>query len=272
MIYTYNYTDFLNVKIDLNRLINEIKKSIDTPLQQIILNDDNKTCQIIFEINLTKDETILLNNIVSNHTGEVFIIEDLSIVKIKEHEGKTGGHFQSTMISFFISGDTEYHVEDFSFPYEVSIFCGEWHETERHYGDVADFLISPDTLVGYITDNYDINNDIWNVDANSLNYLQKGYWIEIDDEELGRIISIDKSNFTIKTENKSKKNHHIGEYIKMTIKLAYNQIMIGNGGVSSIGRSKIGSEDIPANTTLRIIYYNNNKLDKYFGVRFDYLY
>lgn len=269
--YTYSINnDFLNKKVDINTLITEIKEN-NLPLEHIVIKSDD--CIIYMSIQLTDEQIDTLNFIINNHDG--YYSEDIYVEQVKiieEQNQNTQGHFQSTVIDLYISGQTGTTHKDLSFPYNISLFSSEWLVSENQIGDVAEFHLSPDTIIGSLTQNANINDSILNVSKTVIDNLSIGYYIKINNEDLGRVINIDKDNNKITTENPLKNNYNVNStYIKMTIKIVPKWRFTAPG-FCSVGESKIGASFIPANTIMRLVYHNYSGLSKWFGISIDYLY
>lgn len=270
MTYTYSINnDFINQIVDLSTLIITIKDS-NLPLEHIVIKDDN--CIIQTYVNLTDDQKLLLDNIISNHTGE-YIENHIEKVKIVEEQNDNGtqGHFQSYVIDIHVSGETGTTYVDHSFPFNISLFSSEWLVNENQISDIAEFQLAPNTIIGYLTSSASINDLTINVSDTVIDNISIGYWLSIGNEDLGRVINIDKVNNQLTFENKLKNNYNIGDLIKMTIKIVPHWRFTAPG-FCSVGESKIGASFIPANTVMRLVYHNTTGTSKWFGISIDYLY
>lgn len=271
MTYTYSIkNDFKNKKVDLNSLINEIINN-NLPLSNIIIKSDN--CIIYMVLELLTEQINILNDIINNHDGDENTEEHIEKVKILEEQNDKGtqGHFQSTVIDLYISGVTGTTYKDLSFPYSISLFSSEWLVNESQISDIAEFQLSPDTIIGVLTKNANKDDTILNVSNTVIDNLSIGYWLKVNDEDVNRVLDIDKDNNQITIEKPLENNYNINTYIKMTIKIVPRWRFTAPG-FCSVGESKIGASFIPANTIMRLVYHNTTGTEKWFGISIDYLY
>lgn len=270
MIYTYNITDFKNNKIDIASFVKTVESN-NLPIQHLVINDI--LCDIHMLLELTAEQIIILNNIVSQHEGIITVSINYDYVKIKEeeHSNITGGNFQSTVIDVDInhSGKT---IVDKSFPFNISLFSAEWNVDTIHIGDIAEFHLAPDTVIGVITAPVAINDTVLHVNDTVINNIKLGFFVTIGTEELGMVLNVNKENSTITVQTPTTTTHNPMTYVKMTVKIVPKWRFCSTG-FCSVGESKIGASYIPANTKLRLVYNNLNGIDnKLFGISIDYLY
>jgi hypothetical protein len=271
MTYTYSITDdFPNSKLDLTTLIDEITYE-NLSLEHIVIKSDQ--CEIITTLDLTTEQKTLLDFVVSSHSGIENIENNIEHVKILEEQVNYGtqGHFQSTVIDLYISGQTGTTYVDYSFPFNISLFSSEWLVSKEQIGDIAEFQLSPDTIVGVLTSDANVDDNILNVSPTVVENVSIGYWININGIDLNRIVKINKDNNTLTLEEPINNNFTSGSYVKMTIKIVPSWRFTAPG-FCSVGESKIGASFIPANTVMRLVYHNYNTTPKWFGISIDYLY
>lgn len=270
MTYTYNINDFKNNKVNLPSLIDEILDK-EIPLKQVFKQDQNVI--ILLKLEITQEQEIILNNVISNHTGNEFEFTEIEYVKIKEEEyvDKTNGHFQSQVIDVKITDHGVSYV-DKVFPFNISLLSAEWLVDSSNIGDIAEFHLAPDTVIGVLTSDCVSGTSIFNVNDTVINNLDVGYYVKINNEDLGMVVSKDIENLTITTEKQSTINYSANDYILMTIKVVpYWKFTAA--GRSTVGQNKIGASFIPANTILRLVYNNKNTIkNKLFGITIDYIY
>lgn len=272
MKYVYTFNQFPNGKCDPGRLRTEIENSSIIVIQLIDIISSNIVA-LNFKAELSINEKSELDNIIANHSGEPLYFSIDTIVKVKEEE-KTGtqGHFQSRVIDLE-SQDSSIVIKDISFPYNVSLFSAEWIVADEHVGDRAEFQLGPDTIIGVITEDASIGTNTFKVSQTVIDNIKKGFHVKLNDENLERVIDYDTLNLTITTENSCTSLISSNSYVKMTIKIVPYWKFTASG-FNSVGESKIGASFIPANTILRLVYYNENGQThkKIFGISIDYLY
>lgn len=163
----------------------------------------------------------------------------------------TQGQFQSYLIDLELKQNGQIY-KDISFPFDISLISTQWITNVNQIGDTVEFQISPDTIVGNITSNIGIGTNIIQVSDNVFNTIKIGYYVSINDENLGRVIFIDKFNKTITTEINTTIKHQNESIIKTTIKLI-PYFRFTTPGSYIIGENQLCSTFIPSNSILRII-------------------
>lgn len=272
MTYTYSKQNDFNNKLDLGSFIDELQNTY-IPVQNLVVQGDN--VNIITSIELTTEQETTVDTLVSNHKGEPIVELYTEKVKIVEEQVNdvTQGHFQSRTIDLYISGVTGTTYEDISFPYPVSLFSSEWLVGENQIGDAAEFHLSPNTVCGALTQSHSSGDTILHVSDTVFTQanIMIGYYITVNDQNLGRVLSKDPNNLTITVENPLQYDADPGSYVLFTVKIVPHW-RFNAPGFCSVGESKIGASFIPANTTMRMIYHNNSGKSKWFAISIDYLY
>jgi hypothetical protein len=199
------------------------------------------------------------------------------VVQIKEEFVKTGGHFQAQSFQIEVPSLIGIYEEIITFPIGIGILNAYSYITEGMIGDELECIIGENTIVGVITNNVSIDDDIINVSPTVIEHCDVGYYINLfngsEMEELGRIIEKDVENNTIKTEFKSSKIFNVATptYIRMCIKLIPSIKFCANFNLE-IGYKKTGTNYLPKNTTFIIRYNNKNATSKVFSFILEYLY
>ena len=96
---------------------------------------------------------------------------DLSI-QVQEETGevKTGGHYKAKGFAHdYPPGITSY---EFSFPYPIAILAAEFNGSASNAGDVLDFYIGEDSIIGTITSNVQVGDTVINADATTIQYAK----------------------------------------------------------------------------------------------------
>ena len=237
---------------------------------------NNITISVNFKVELSDNDEIILNNIINNHTGEVInylVPQKVKIVEEPTPDGTniTQGNYRATSIIIDIPDNIGTYYRDLSFPYYISIISAQWINSIENIGDVAKFIVAPNTIIGAITSGTTSGQTEFYVQDTVIGALNMGYFVSIGDDDLGQVYSIDKNNFKINTELEINKSYNPGTLVKMHIPIVDNFYFNGEG-VIQIGNSKIGSSIIPPNTIMRIVYENNNGSAKKFSIFIDYSY
>lgn len=273
MTYTYSIqNDFPKQKIDMGSFIEQLKDSY-IPVENLLIQND--AVKLITSLDLTTEQETIVDTLISNHQGTPIVelyTEKVKIIEEQVHE-QTQGHFQSTTIDLYISGVTGMTYTDVSFPYPISLFSSEWLVSESQIGDNAEFQLAPNTVCGALTQSHSFGDTLLHVSDTVFTQanIMLGYYITINGQDLGRVISKDSNNLTITVENPIATDLSPGTYVMFTVKVVPHW-RFNAPGFCSVGESKIGASFIPANTTMRLVYYNNSGLAKWFAISIDYLY
>jgi len=273
MTYTYSIQNHFPLqKIDMGSFIEEIK-DINIPIENLVVQGDN--VNIITSLDLTTEQEISVDTLVSEHQGEEIIEVYTEKVKIMEEQyhGLTQGHFQSCTIDLEIPSETGSTYEDLSFPYPVSLFSSEWLVAENQISDIAEFHIAPNTVCGVLRQPHSSGDTTLYVNDTVFTQadMMLGYYITINGQELGRVIDMDKVNLTITIENPLDTDLSAMTYIMFTVKVVPHW-RFSAPGFCSVGESKIGASFVPANTVMRVVYHNITGTSKWFTISLDYLY
>lgn len=275
--YEYTFYQFSNNKVYAPTLETEIRiSSITISLNYINLIGTD--CSIIFKSTLSASEITTLDTIVANHTGIIPFDSIPTRVKVVEENSDTGiintqGHYQATSIVLDIPALVGTYSTDLIYPYYISITSAQWFCNIESLGDVASFVIAPDTLIGTITQDANSGDTIIHVSDSVLSNIQLGYEVKVGNDELGKTYDVDMINKTITTEIALQNSYSASEatFVFITVNVVDKFLYTGVGLVE-IGDAKIGSSLIPPNTTMRVIYNNINGLAKKIAIFIDYSY
>ena len=187
-----------------------------------------------------------------------------NIVKIKEDSIVTGGNFrcETKIINSDINTTS---ITNFSYKYPISVYAVYFVSTIDHEGDIIETNIAPDIPVGLITKNVNTNDTILDVSQTVIDNIMIGYDVkitnQINTDDLGKVIAIDKIKKQITTENFTSHNFTVNSsVILLTVKIVENY-EIGPPTQHVIGDSKIGGMYVPADTIIQV-KYQNKSLDK----------
>lgn len=198
---------------------------------------------------------------------------------IKEEDISTGGNIQFKSLQFSIpSGNPgDKTIFEHSFLYPISIISINLLIQPDNIGDIVEADIAHNTTVGIITENISSGVTEFTVSDTVINNLNIGYNVFLNDgvhtNVLGSCIFIDKTNKKIATEFSTTNDFLLNSptYLQQTVKLI-DKIHIVNTHNLLLGSDKIGASYIPKNIPGRMIYTNNNGLEKTFTFLIQYLY
>jgi hypothetical protein len=91
------------------------------------------------------------------------------------------------------------------------------------------------------------------------------------EENLGEILSIDKTNSTVTVEHPTTISFAAGSKIQIAV-VGVKNIYLSAGGVFEIGQSKIGGSYVPLGAKIRVTYTNSNQTVKKCTFKLEYLY
>lgn len=202
-------------------------------------------------------------------------------VQIREEYGvnRTGGSFAAKSVEFGIEACDpvgQWSVHDFSFPIPVSLFAAQFTGGAVNGGDEIEFHIAPDTIVGVLTDDVAVDDDVITVLPMAWETLKVGYFVCLDDgtnhDELGMVLE-KQGGYKIKVETKAQHAFAAATptYVELTVK------MVSHGHLPDasrlvIGDSKIGGTYVSKGTTMRMRYRNNDGVAKSFEFWLEYMY
>lgn len=216
----------------------------------------------------------------SYDSSSITIVDELSEtrVKIQEESTPTGGRFRIKTVGFNIAPgpdvDTEY---SFSFLYPVTLLSNSMITVDSQKGDIIDGYVSPGAIIGDISTDVSIGNNVINVGQTVIDNIFVGALMELDDgvniNNLGDVIAIDKINKQITTEFATMNAFLAATptYVKMSVHM-FDQYEIGPAGKYSSGEATIGGSYLPTGYPIKLIYTNKSSDPKRIVIQIDYLY
>jgi len=196
-------------------------------------------------------------------------------ILIKQKYSELGNdNYKVESKSFYITANT-IGSQIFSWPIDLNVLTVNFATDSTQNGDIVNAYIAPNTTVGILTSAVSAGNTIFNVNPNSLNYLNVGYNVNItngtQNNILGMVTSIDTANLTITTQNSSSNSFLLGNYIQMTIQNICN-FELAAAGIYELGKKNILASHVPKNTPIQLTYQNNSSSTKKFVFYFEYNY
>lgn len=187
-----------------------------------------------------------------------------------------GSNYQFESIDIAISASVGWYEKSFSFPMNIAIFGGSCLLDAEHLGDKLEVLILDSTIVGNITQDIVVSSNEIYVSASVIANIKMGYVVTLYDgvntNVLGRVKSIDIENnkITMEFSTTDSFSAFTPTYVKMSVYLARYCYLHGVGEMRMGG--KVGSSLVPANTSMKLRYYNSNAVAKKFSFIFEYFY
>ena len=216
----------------------------------------------------------------SIHQVDSISSQDAVIVEEKVDIGvtKTGGHYGCRSVIVGVSSAQDVAITDVSHPYPVSLMAAQFTTEESMRGDCLEIIVSPDTIIGAITENVDIGvTNTFGVSSTVLDNIQPGYLVGLFDgvnrESMGRCASIDLLNNTITTTDYLSDNNFSAlspTYVEIGIRMA--AIECGPPRNFQLGMNSIGASHLVPNTVIRGVYHNRSGTEKDFHFYYEYFY
>jgi hypothetical protein len=246
---------------------------------RIYCNTDNRWEYVWSE---TQPTTCPIN---TNHTvnnNSVNIVETLSdtIVALKENTtGGTGDHVKFDTLSFTVAPNSTYS-SFISWPMPIEVLSLNFKSNDDNEDDILNCYLSPNTndIIGTITANVSPNDTIINVSSTVLNYIQIGFYVKlfdgINNDDLGRVASIDISSSTITVETPVTNSFLATSPTYVQMRAYYMKgFVVGIAGDYTLGAAKIGGTVIPAGLKVNFDYINVDTLfSKKLVVIIEYIY
>jgi hypothetical protein len=201
-------------------------------------------------------------------------------VQVREEYGdqRTGGHFAAKSISFTIEECTpgDWSIHDFSFPIPVSLFSAQFIGSSGCGGDEIEFQIAPDTIVGVLTADVAVDDDVITVLPMAWNVLDVGYFMCLDDgvnhDDLGLVLEKQADNkLRVQTPAQHAFAAATPTYVELTVKMVPHGHLPDSSRLV-IGDSKIGGTYVHAGTVMRMRYKNGSGSAKKFEFWLEYMY
>lgn len=269
--YDYSiYNDFPNHKVAPGRLKQEIeeKPEITVALDVPAITTLADTCSIHFKADLP-DQTPL-NEVVAAHGGEPLEPEECpKWVKIDDCDDIPWEKARTKVkgLAFDVPAGQWYN-HDFSLPYKTNMLSGGGEAGFSKDGDIFEFIISPDTTIGALLAGGTIPADgeaVLNASPTVLENIGIGYWAKFEanpanfsDSEEFLVVDYDEAAGTITVMgNGTEKTVAASDYVAMSIKYA-EDCEVQPGEYIDIGSQAAGAAAVPANTPMRLRYYNSD--------------
>lgn len=276
-LFTYNHnilTDTLNGILAMDEL-NETIINSDITIALSHITSDSGNIYTSFKAELSDDDEVLLNTIISEHDG---IVEDNSMptkVKVIEEspngKDKTSGKFQADSIKVIVPEGVGTYSTTISYPFYIGLLSATWFCNDVNYGDEASFYVSPDAIIGYTTQPLVSGSTEVYVNDTVIENVVNGYYISVGNDDYISVSNVDTVNNIITLSSPIPTEVNAGEYIKLRINVLSDFHFDGVGQMS-LGQSKIGSALMPPNTSMKLEYVNNNGQSKKFSVLLEFMY
>jgi hypothetical protein len=218
----------------------------------------------------------------SSHTidpslTKIVDVRDSEVFQIKQEATPTGQNYQWKTQSFTaLAGQTT--IYRFSYPINISVLEAQYVSSEENRGDSWTWKISPDTIIGNITNFVNPGDTVIPVTSTVTDNILEGFGFSLFDgvnmEDLGVITAIDKVNGTVTVSVPTARSWSplTPTYAVMNIYFVQNG-GFGHPWLMIFGEGKIIGSYVPANTVVQVEYTNNDPtLDKEITVYLEVMY
>jgi hypothetical protein len=165
---------------------------------------------------------------------------------------------------------------DLLFPSSIFLYGMIFDGTTSTIGDRFDIILSPNKTASILTIAANIGDTIFNISSAALVNLRNGVYVTLNDgtniNNVGRIINIDIPNLRITTEFATTNSFLANTTIVVVNLYIAKNFIISSTNQYKIGYSRLAGRILPANTVIRIVYYNNSGVSKIFsyGIEINY--
>ena len=196
-------------------------------------------------------------------------------ILVREESVPTGGHFKTETIVMNINASSTFQ-QGYTWNFPISILAVYLVTTSDHEGDNLEISVSPNTIIGGITSNVDINDIIITVSDTVIQNTSIGYKIILDDgtnsNDLGYVTNVDIDNKQLTITTPATHSFDTSNTaVKRTVLFAENY-EFGPAWEYVIGESKIGASYLPTGASINVKYINNTANAKKLVARLEYLY
>lgn len=282
MNYTYDITDFPNQKCDVARLDKEIRDSAIIIALDYVLMETNVS--IFFKAEISSGDKTILDEIVSNHSGEPLTQESpivqAQILTEAPRWVKSGNTTQAlfaaeSLIIDVSAGDIEI-AKNFSWLYDIAVKSATIYVTDDMIGDEIVVHEAPNTLIGYSTQALNVGDTSIYVSDTVFENIKKAYYVGLyvpgeEGIEISQVMGINLEQKSLTIYPASDISADPYSYIAMCSKMVPSLVFTSNEKIE-IGKTIPTASRLPANIPIRVYYKNNNGKAKKLSIFVEYLY
>ncbi len=190
-----------------------------------------------------------------------------STVTINQSPPGIPGNFQVKGFELDVNADDGSTGLDITFPVPVGIKSIGYIANDNLVGDVVDGYGIPNYtqngLVGILAQPLGIGASVVFINPESIQYFSPLFYISVNGQSLGEILSVDKTNSNVTLMTPSTIAAPVGSPVQVLIYRIRNYPLT-NQQVMPIGSDAMMSSLLPAGSAARIVYTNNNGKAKKF--------
>lgn len=193
----------------------------------------------------------------------------------KTFDASTGGNYSLRGGSTAITSNAQ-TIQNIEFNIPMSIYGMYFQTGPEHYGDNIDIIYRPQTIVGTITNNVNINDTTFYIDSNVLNSVQLGLYFILTDgisyfDEIGMIINIDRNQSTISTDQAAVKTYNSGINVGINAYIVRGYPLL-LPYMHKICRGVSGSKLMEQGSVMQLRYNNSTGVAKTFSYSYECIY
>ena len=223
--------------------------------------------------------TICPNN--GAHTidsSSITIVDSVSknLVRILEEHVATGGNYFLDMLKMVCPANTTTE-KIFTWSYPITVLAGFTWTSSNYINDLISVEVGSNTVVGVITSNVVETDTVINVSSTVIQNVKRGHYIRLTDgvNASVRILvkSVDNSlnTLTLKDQIGFSFSSASPTYVQLTVFVCKDH-EFGEPGKYTIGEKTINGSYIPDGVSLKVIYVNNNNVEKTLRISLDTYY
>jgi hypothetical protein len=206
-----------------------------------------------------------------------------TIVEVRQDDGTTGGNLMIESKGGQCAPNTD-TVFTYYYPIKICAMTIRFNTTMANTGDHINLIVNPDTVIGALTSAVTAGDTVLNVSSTVTTYAKVGHFVTITDgtntDEKLWVTAVDDVGGTITvwpytdggpTPGTIANNYSAGAGILLNV-YAVNSFVFGAPGVQVFGEDKVSGTMIPAGSTIKLIYTNNENKIKDFTLQFEYMF
>ena len=164
---------------------------------------------------------------------------------------------------------------DLAFDSEILLWLTAFNCTADLVGDKFDVVLNPDTIVGGLTATGNTSDTVLNVSSTVTGNVTVGMYLTLhnspDVQDLGKVMNVDADAGTVTVSNALSTTFPPGSILTLTLYLARN-VILDMAGPANLAEKGFQGKVVPAGTTMRMVYTNNDGAAKVLNWRLGFFY
>jgi hypothetical protein len=215
------------------------------------------------------------NNTHEIDPNDIQVISTISpnVTKIdQETKIKTGGYYRYHSTNMTISPNSALSYDLF-FKYNINVYTVTLKLTSQNIGDTFYSTYRPNTIIRSPLNDVNIGDDKLTLPLEAALSLNPGFSLKLTDnintEDLGYILSINKETGEITFENPSTRYYTNTSLLSITVYLV-DPLTFVNSNDIVLGASKLSNTGLPLGHIIQLTYVNNSEIEKKFQLNIEY--